>query len=178
MATKPTPGGSDGTYGTEMNAFLDESLASDGKIKTEALQTDATAPVAEAALVNRKFVIDQILASGFQNRGDPFSPDFAVGDLITDNLWHDLDLSSIIGSGSTSVLLRIRIQDGAIGSFIQLRKNGNLNTSNSSVVRIQTANSVNDADFVVACDADRVIEYIASNVTFEILDIIVKAWWI
>ncbi len=56
MATKPTPGGSDGTYGTELNAFLDESLASDGKIKTEALQTDATAPVADAAVANKKYV--------------------------------------------------------------------------------------------------------------------------
>ena len=58
MATKPTPGGSDGTYGTELNAFLDVSLAADGKVKTEALQTDSTAPSADAALVNRKFVTD------------------------------------------------------------------------------------------------------------------------
>ena len=42
MATKPTPGGSDGTYGTEMNAFLDESLASDGKIKDGAVLEAAT----------------------------------------------------------------------------------------------------------------------------------------
>ena len=58
MATKPTPGGSDGTYGTELNAFLDISLAADGKIKTEALQTDATAPSADAALANKKYVDD------------------------------------------------------------------------------------------------------------------------
>lgn len=63
MATKPTPGGSDGTYGTEMNAFLDVSLASDGKIKTEALQTDSTAPSADAALANKKYVDDQITAN-------------------------------------------------------------------------------------------------------------------
>ncbi len=30
MATKPTPGGSDGTYGTEMNAFLDIEHNADG----------------------------------------------------------------------------------------------------------------------------------------------------
>jgi len=60
MATKPTPGASDGTWGTELNAFLDVSLASDGKIKTEALQTDATAPVADAAVANKKYVDDEI----------------------------------------------------------------------------------------------------------------------
>lgn len=42
MAIKPTPGGSDGTYGTELNAFLDESLASDGKIKDGAVLAAAT----------------------------------------------------------------------------------------------------------------------------------------
>ena len=42
MATKPTPGGSDGTYGTELNAFLDVSLASDGKIKDGAVLEAAT----------------------------------------------------------------------------------------------------------------------------------------
>ncbi len=30
MATKPTPGGSDGTYGTELNAFLDIEHNADG----------------------------------------------------------------------------------------------------------------------------------------------------
>ena len=58
MALKPTPGASDGTYGTEMNAFLDVSLDVNGKIATEALQTDATAPVADAAIVNKKYVDD------------------------------------------------------------------------------------------------------------------------
>ena len=56
MATKPTPGGSDGTYGTELNAFLDVSLASDGKVINEALQSASTAPVADAALANKLYV--------------------------------------------------------------------------------------------------------------------------
>ena len=59
MATKPTPGASDGTWGTEMNTFLDVSLDVDGKIATEALQTDATAPSADAAVANKKYVDDQ-----------------------------------------------------------------------------------------------------------------------
>ncbi len=62
MATKPTPGASDGTYGTELNAFLAVSLDVNGKIATEALQTDATAPSADAAVVNKKYVDDQLAA--------------------------------------------------------------------------------------------------------------------
>ena len=63
MATKPTPGGSDGTYGTELNAFLDISLASDGKVKTEALQSASTAPVADEALANKLYVDNRTVAT-------------------------------------------------------------------------------------------------------------------
>ena len=61
MATKPTPGASDGTWGTEMNTFLDVSLDVNGKIATEALQTDSTAPSADAAVANKKYVDDEIV---------------------------------------------------------------------------------------------------------------------
>lgn len=63
MAGLPTVGGSSGTWGTELNAFLDVSLAADGKVINEALQTLSTAPIADAALANKKYVDDQITTS-------------------------------------------------------------------------------------------------------------------
>ncbi len=56
MAEKPTPGGSDGTYGTELNAFLDVSLDDDGKINDGAAQTTSAAPSADAELANKLYV--------------------------------------------------------------------------------------------------------------------------
>lgn len=58
MAAKPTPGGSDGTYGTELNEFLDVSLAADGKIKDGAVQTTSASPTTNAMLANKKYVDD------------------------------------------------------------------------------------------------------------------------
>lgn len=60
MATKPTPGGSDGTYGTEMNAFLDVSLASDGKVKDGAVFSTSAAPSVDAGVANKKYVDDTV----------------------------------------------------------------------------------------------------------------------
>ena len=62
MATKPTPGGSDGTYGTEMNAFLDVSMDNDGKINDGAEQTTSAAPTTDVQLANKKYIDDQIAA--------------------------------------------------------------------------------------------------------------------
>ena len=88
MATKPTPGGSDGTYGTELNAFLDVSLASDGKVINEALQTASTAPVADAALANKKYVDDQVDAEvTARSFGTLASLDSASNTLVKDGIY-------------------------------------------------------------------------------------------
>ena len=71
MATKPTPGGSDGTYGTELNAFLDISLAADGKVKDGAVFSTSAAPSVDAGVANKKYVDDQDATN--------FSPNPAVG---------------------------------------------------------------------------------------------------
>ncbi len=62
MAVKPTPGGSDGTYGTELNAFLDVSLATDGKIADAAEQSTSAAPTTDVMLANKKYVDDRVRA--------------------------------------------------------------------------------------------------------------------
>ncbi len=116
MATKPTPGGSDGTYGTELNAFLDESLASDGKIKTEALQTDSTAPVADAALTNKKYVDDLVILDasgvvmhdaegGFNNCDLNGTKTKVYTKYFTGTL--DADSSTSVAHGITSALTKI-----------------------------------------------------------------------
>ena len=88
MAAKPTPGGSDGTYGTELNAFLDVSLAADGKVINEALQTASTAPTADAALANKKYVDDQVDAEvTARSFGTLASLDSASNTLVKDEVY-------------------------------------------------------------------------------------------
>lgn len=61
MATRPTVGGSDGTWGTELNEHLDVSLDADGKVDDGAAQTTSAAPGADAELANKKYVDDTYL---------------------------------------------------------------------------------------------------------------------
>lgn len=61
MATKPTPGASDGTYGSELNTHLEISLASDGKVKDGAIFSSSTAPTVDAGVANKKYVDDNVI---------------------------------------------------------------------------------------------------------------------
>jgi len=118
----------------------------------------------------------------YVDRGDPSEHDFAeTGSkavLNTDGNWHDLDLSSIVPAGATTVNLRLDVQDDQNGSWIQLRKKGNSYDINVAVLSSQVANIKNYGDVVVSCNADRVIEYQSVNVAFTVIRITVKGWWI
>ena len=113
----------------------------------------------------------------FTDRGDPASNDFSVGDFTTDGTWRDLDLSSIVPEGAIAVAISLRLIDNAVDSEFQLRKNGNSNARNRSVVATQIANVSIWADMIVACDSNRIIEYMGTNTSFSTINIVVKGWW-
>jgi hypothetical protein len=58
VANLPTPGGSEGTWGAEYNAFLLESHDTTGKIKDGAVTTTDAAPTVDAGVANKKYVDD------------------------------------------------------------------------------------------------------------------------
>lgn len=134
----------------------------------------------ELSIILRQ-VIDEIDSVGssevFADRGDPAANDYAVADLTTDGAWHDLDLSSIVPAGAKAVLLYVQILDNAASSLIVFRKNGIANSANAGVVSMQVANITNRADIIVACDTNRVIEYLATNTTWTSIGICVRGWW-
>lgn len=114
----------------------------------------------------------------FVDRGDPAAWDKQVGDFTTDGAYHDLDLSAIVPAGATAVLISGYIQDDAINSYLAFRKNGNAQAKIQAVVRTQVIDNPMDFCFIVACDVNRVIEYVGAAVTFTAINFVVSGWWI
>jgi len=112
----------------------------------------------------------------YVDRGDPLEHDFTKEDLITDLQWHDLDLSNIIPEGTNLVHMRVRINASELGG-LQFRKKGNINNLNVTVMKIQVSNVFYYEDFFVSCDYDRKIQYLASNITWTNIDILVRGWF-
>lgn len=111
-------------------------------------------------------------------RGDPSSYDFNVGDLTTDGNYRALDLSSIIPANCKLVHIVCYLLDDAVNSYIQFKKQGNTWNINSAVLRIHVANQANDLSFFVQPDADREIQYRATNTTFNNISIAVCGWFV
>lgn len=120
-------------------------------------------------------------ATVYVDRGDPAAVDWALGALTTDAAWHDLDLSSIIPLAAAECPVHFSIMvkdnDGA-DSWVQIRTNGNANAISALSARTQVAAAVNFvADGFVVCDASRLVEYCAANVTWNTIDITVRGWF-
>lgn len=101
--------------------------------------------------------------------------DYDAGDLTTDGNWHELDLSSIVGSRECSVKLYVALVDDAVGSSIQFRANGD--TYDVATCRTQVIGVQNDFYIEVPTDSDGIIEYKTSNLTFTTISISIKGWY-
>jgi hypothetical protein len=113
----------------------------------------------------------------FVDRGDSATHDWDQTTLTTDGAYHDLDCSPVVPAGAKAILFRVTISDNLVQQSFIMRENGNSNAINKSIVQTQVANVINDADMIVACDSDRVVEYGASNTTWTNINIAIRGWW-
>lgn len=117
------------------------------------------------------------VAAMFTDRGDPASVDKALANFTTDATWRDLDLSAIVSSGATAILIRVHIFNNTASNGIQFRKKGNTNTANASYVIVPSNSTAVIQDIIVPCSTAQVIQYNADNVTWTTLNLTVKGWW-
>jgi hypothetical protein len=114
---------------------------------------------------------------GFTDRGDKITFDLTVGDMTTDDNWHDWDLSSIVDNGAKAILVRLEVIDGTVNMNFYLRKNGLTGIRNASHVRTQVAGQAVGFDAIVPCDSSQTIEYAADNTTLSAIYLTVGGWW-
>lgn len=111
-------------------------------------------------------------------RGDPTSYDFQVGDLTTDGVWHDLDLSGIVPEGASAVILKLIVADDSATSEIHFRKKTGTTNLNQWSTKTRTVTFSKYQQGIVFCDTNRVIQYWASNTTWTTINLLVVGWFI
>lgn len=118
-----------------------------------------------------------VSGGGFTDRGDPVNPDWTHATLTIDGAYHDLDCSSIVPSGAVAIGFTCYFKHTTVqGKAMLLRKNGNSNSSALVGAYTYLANQTVRFNGVVACDANRVVEYyIESGVS--LVGITVCSWF-
>lgn len=113
----------------------------------------------------------------FVDRGDAVAYDVTEAQMTMNGQWHDWDFSAIVPAGAIAVLLKVNLTDNTAGAMLMFRKNGNSNIINTSDFRVVVANQPREQDMIVACDANRVIEYLASEALIDV-NMGIRGWWI
>lgn len=120
----------------------------------------------------------KILNTGdiFTDRGNVASADFFAGDLTKDGAWHDLDLSGIIPAGTKRVMLRVQIIALATIGVMKVKTKGNAQDVNVDIASMETNGFPENTTLLVVPDADGIIEYWMSNVTYLTVIVTVAGW--
>lgn len=108
------------------------------------------------------------------DRGDLPAPDFVLGDFITDGAFHMLPLSPYTGARRTYVLMLVVISLGASPGGIVFRTKGNVHMVNVSVVGGGPGTTDSFLDVEVLTNADGEVEYMAMNIDWIKLDVVIR----
>ena len=105
------------------------------------------------------FAISGQLGERYISRGDVAVADFDKDDLIADNDYHELDLSSLCPVGTKIVRIRVNATWGVADKAIFIRKKGYVNETNIGRWQIPIANHWVDNQQDIDIGEDRIVEY-------------------
>lgn len=129
--------------------------------------------------VTKPWILSQnYLTRSYVDRGDANNFDWRTESFITDGSWHELDLSGIIPFNTKAVAFHLYLMDDAVSSNILFRTKGNTRSYNIASQRTQAAQVYIAANFIVAPNLGRKIEYQCSDTVFSTIWLSVKGWWL
>jgi hypothetical protein len=139
MPAQPVIGST--SWGAAQNAFTGTSLdPATGKIKNEALQVASTAPIADAAVANKKYVDDSITANK-GNLGTGSELTISSGAITVTEFYHKVDTEGDAASDDLDT-----INGGSTGDSLVLRQVAN---ARDVTVKDGTGNLKLNSDFVM-----------------------------
>ena len=110
------------------------------------------------------------------DRGDPDSEDFTQADLIQDNTWRELDLSSVIGTGIKLLLIYTYFDNDVSLSNIDFRQPGNSGAWNADGVFNHVIGVSGYETIQVLTDKNGKIEY-RSHSSDNVIDACIRGWF-
>ena len=120
----------------------------------------------------------------YVDRGDPATWDWietgSKAVLNTDGNWHDLDLSGIVPAEAAGKLVHIRywMQHANAGQAFYVRLNGRTNSCNADGDVTAGTTGLAFGSWWILCDANRVIEYMGTNTSFNNIYLSIRGWCI
>lgn len=105
--------------------------------------------------------------------------DKTLVDFTIDGTWkvNGLDLSGIVPVGAKAVILKLNLLDDAATTNFVIRTSA-VAAVNSLTLTMQVANIGMDVTAILPIDADRLFDYVGTNVVFTGINLVVVGWYI
>lgn len=113
----------------------------------------------------------------WNDRGDNASFDFTAPNFTKDNAEHELDLSGIIGSQESLVLIGLLTVVTASNVMMRVMTNGYSNNINSDAIYSLAANGKNERNIWIKTDIDGKIMYLCQTGTWIVINFVVRGWF-
>lgn len=111
------------------------------------------------------------------DRGEYNSWDYQIGDLTCNSLFHDMDLSAIVGAAARLVCIRLQWASNNDGDSFEFRTKYGASVKNEAARRTQGSPATQEADIYVITDPDGIVEYSFLTGAFTTVRICIRHWW-
>lgn len=106
--------------------------------------------------------------------------DFTTEAFTTNGSWQTdgLDLSAIVPAGAIAVHIAVQTQDNAVGSIFAIQQNATNNHNRLYTITQQATALNHQIETIIKIDANRLLDYYATNTTFTSIGVTILGYFI
>jgi len=113
----------------------------------------------------------------FVDRGELGTFDYTIGDFISDEAYHDLNLSGIVGAGERLVMIQVQAAAIVAGATVFFITKGHTLYNNRAGLIIPSDMAPEEQTMWIKTNESGIIQYMLFNTTWLYCNVTIRGWF-